>query len=273
MAWNKNGGDAPTKPVKPKAWKGLLAGSIVVAGALAAFVAMNLKWAAHPSETEGKPRGVARIGEAVADLDRIEQAPEAPEESAQAKSRRERAEKIRNMSVEERIDFLFEEAEKRPLNLEPSTNRVFATGTEQVLSWIFTTRLGDAPPPLPRISIHDEAHLAEILMNANEIKDTDSDRVADAKEMVMLAKAELKKFIKAGGDIEDFLEYYRGELVQAHNEWQESQRQAMQVLREEPELAADFISEVNGRLREKGIKPVMIPPKLLEMHGIELYEE
>ena len=125
------------------------------------------------------------------------------------------------------------------------------------------------PPPLPRISIRDEAHMAEILTAKNPAFETDSERAKEAKAMVELAKKELVKFIEEGGSVGEFFEFYRGELVQAHNEWQASQKSVMKVIREEPELAAEYIKEVNSRLGEKGIRPVRIPPKLKEQLGIE----
>lgn len=273
MSWNQAGGKgaevAPEKKARLGRW-------LATTGIMIAVLAGGAVYFLATPEIKAKLKkenGPAKIAEAQADLERQPQeVTEEPVESEADRMRRERAEKMSKMTVEERIDYIFDETAKRPINLEPATNRVFATGTEQVLSWIFTTRLGDAPPPLPEISIHDEAHLAEILMAANTINDDDSESAKDAKEMVMLAKEELKKFIKEGGYIEDFLEYYRGELVQAHNEWRESQRQVMEVMREEPELAADFVEEVNKRLHDKGIKPVSTPPQLLEKYGVELYE-
>ena len=166
------------------------------------------------------------------------------------------------------MQYLFEEAAKKPIDLTPSTNRIFKTGTEQVMSWIFTTELGAMPPPLPRIPIRDEAHMAEILMAKNPILEGDSEKAKEAKQMVELAKKELIKFIKEGGSVDEFFEYYRGELVQAHNEWKESQKSVLQVVREEPDLAADYIREVNDRLSAKGIRPVKLPPKLKEQLGI-----
>ena len=181
----------------------------------------------------------------------------------------ERAAKLKAMTPEERWNFLFEEARNKPLDLTPSTNQVFKTGTEQMMAWIFTTELGGMPPPLPMISIHDEAHMAQILTAKNPALEGDSEKAKEAKAMVELAKKELIKFIKEGGSVDEFFEYYRGELVQAHNEWQDSQKSVMKVIREEPEIAADYIREVNARLNEKGIRSVKIPPKLLEQLGIE----
>jgi hypothetical protein len=56
--------------------------------------------------------------------------------------------------------------------------------------------------------------------------------------------------------------------VQAHNEWKECQKSVLQVVREEPDLAAEYITEINNRLSQKGIRPVKLPPKLKEQLGI-----
>lgn len=249
-------------------WKGPLAGAIVVAGALGAFLYVTRP----PEIPEEVVEESAPQKSAPKDATKVQKpvtpAPEKPLTPAE-KARRERAQKLRKMSPEERIDFLFDEAAKKPIDLTAPTNRIFATGTEQVMSWIFTRRLGDIPPPLPAISIRDEAHLAEIIMNQNVVREGDSEQVAEAKEMVQLAKEELKKYIKEGGNIQDFLEYYRGKLVEAHEEWSASQRSVMKVLREEPEIALDYLDEVNARLEEKGIKPVTIPKRLLQRMGLE----
>ena len=197
--------------------------------------------------------------------------PQAPVEEVSKvdKEKAERIAKLRAMTPEERMQYLFEEAAKKPIDLTPSTNRLFKTGTEQVMSWIFTTELGAMPPPLPRIPIRDEAHMAEILMAKNPIFEGDSEKAKEAKQMVELAKKELIKYIKEGGTVDSFLEYYRGELMQAHNEWKECQKSVLQVVRDEPDLAADYIAEINNRLSQKSIRPVKLPPKLKEQLGIE----
>ncbi len=249
-------------------WKGPIAGAIVVAGALGVFLYVTRPLEIPEEAVEESPVRKTAPKRAGQPAKTEKAAPEKPLTPAE-KARRERALKLRKMSPEERIDFLFDEAAKKPIDLTAPTNRVFATGTEQVMSWIFTRKLGDMPPPLPAISIRDEAHLAEIIMNQNVVQEGDSAQVAEAKEMVQLAKEELKKYIKEGGNIQDFLEYYRGKLVEAHDEWSASQRSVMKVLREEPEIALDYLDEVNARLEEKGIKPVTIPKRLLQKMGLE----
>ncbi len=250
----------------PSKVRGIVAGLVVSIGVGVAVLLMM------PKEKLPVARPENPVKKAVEAVDAPKPAPAPKAEDEKPKVDPEKAAriaKLKAMTPAERMEFLFQEAAAKPIDLTPSTNRVFKTGTEQVMSWIFTTELGAMPPPLPRISIRDEAHMAEILTAKNPAFETDSERAKEAKAMVELAKKELVKFIEEGGSVGEFFEFYRGELVQAHNEWQASQKSVMKVIREEPELAAEYIKEVNSRLGEKGIRPVRIPPKLKEQLGIE----
>lgn len=256
------------KPKRPRAVaprgakRGLLAGAIVVAGALAAL------WLLSPSgaEPDGKPAGprAPRAAPPVAPAKQAAAPEEASAETPDERAKRERKEMLEAMAPDERREFIRNEMLEKPLDLTPSSNRVFKTGTEQVLSWIFTTDVGDMPPPLPKISIRDEAHIMEILDNHVAADEGDSERVKDAKDTVALAKEELRRFVDGGGKVQDFLEYWRGKLVLAHQERMECQRQVIAVAREEPEIALEYLEEINRRLDEKGIKRVKLPDKLME---------
>ena len=140
------------------------------------------------------------------------------------------------------------------------------------MGWIFNTVPGDMPPILPQIPIFEEAHLTEILFNKNEIKDDDDERIVELKENVALAKKEMIKFIKEGGMPDEFLEYYRNILVDAHREFQSSQQEVFKMVKEDPEGAAAYLEMVNERLSQKGIKHVKIPPKMAEKFGVILDE-
>lgn len=271
MAWNKP--NAASQPVKkseakaPSKVKGIVAGLVTVCalGGLCLWLFSGGDDKPAPSAKLQVPSTIKEVAPAAAPVYKEE-----PKVDDEAAKRRVRAEKLKKMTPDERWEFLLEEAKKKPLDLTPTTNQTFKTGTEQVMSWIFTTRLGNLPPPLPQTSMFDEAHLAEILIADNPILETDNEKQREAKEIVMEAKKELREYIKQGGDIDQFLEYYRGQLVQAHSEWQESQKSVMKVIREDPDIAGEYIKEVNERLAKKGIKPVMIPPPLAERVGIDL---
>lgn len=167
-------------------------------------------------------------------------------------------------ATEKRWEQLFKEAEKKHAAETPSQKRAFRTGTEQLMSWIFTTELGAMPPPLPKIPIHDEARMAEILTSPNPVLESDDDLARNAKESVQLVKKELVRFVEEGGAVNEFFEYYHGELVKAHNEWIDCQKSVIKVIREEPEIAHEYIDAVNKRLNDKGIRSVKIPPPMTE---------
>lgn len=276
MAWNGSDGAAKPQKVakksKPSAWRGLLAAIIVIGGAVGAYL-MFLGPATVGGAREkvkAKPAKIAEVTPEISDFTYEEEAPEEARDAAEDEAKRARREKLLAMTPGERIEFLFEEAEARPINLEPASNRVYATGTEQVLDWVFTTELGDMPPILPTIPMFEEAHLVEILVNKNKILETDDERAIDGKQTVELAKKELIKFITEGGDVHEFLEYYHDQLRQAHMERQEAQRSVFSLVREEPELAKEYLDAVNARLEEKGIKPVVIPQKMANRFGVDI---
>ena len=149
-----------------------------------------------------------------------------------------------------------------------SSNRLFRSGIEQVMGWIFTTEVGEMPPPLPRISDFDIVHLQEIFDSKNEVGKTDTQKQADVKNTVDFAKAELKKYLEKGGDPDEFLKYYHDQLKTAHQHRQIVQDQVMKVLQEEPERAEDFLRDANKGLAELGIKAVVIPERIKQRFGL-----
>ena len=270
MGWNGNNG-AETKPLarrqnekkpattSPSLVRGIVAGLIVVVAAALAIYLMTQQ-DAKPKEPAPNAPKVEKISDVAKSI------PSAPQKDPVIEERTRKVAKIKAMTPEQRLDFLYEEAKKKPLDLTPSTNKVFKTGVEQVMSWIFTTRLGDPPPPLPQLTIFDEVHLAEIIIADNPILETDSERVKDAKETVALAKKELVNFIKEGGDVEEFLTYYRDQLREAHNEYVKAQRKIINAYRdgEDPEVCRVYAEQINAELEEKGIKKFEVPQALID---------
>lgn len=171
------------------------------------------------------------------------------------------------VSDEKRLEDYEKSLAKSPLP-NTSSNRLFRSGIEQVMGWMFTTEVGDMPPPLPRIPDFDIVHLQEILDSKNEIGESDTEKQADTKETVDFAKAELKKYLEKGGDPDEFLKYYHDQLKTAHQHRQIVQNQVMKVLAEEPERAEEFLKEANKGLAEMGIKAVVIPERIRRRLGL-----
>ena len=273
MGWNGSGDKATQQrpratAKKPSPIRGVVAGVLVCVLAIGAYFVF-FAGSERPQKKEVVEKQSTKIKEvtpAPAPTNEVEEPQEDPAEAA----KRARREKLKAMTPDERLAFLFEEAKKREIPYDKATNQIFATGTEQVLSWVFTTEPGDIPPILPQIPMFDEAHMAEILISKNPPNEGDSEEVKAIKQTVEYAKEELIKYIKAGGEPQEFLKYYHDQLRQAHMEFQESRQAVFKMVREDPDLALDYCAKVNERLAQKGIKPVKIPKPLAERNGINL---
>ena len=275
MAWNRPSA-ANQQPAQksgskaPSAMRGVIAGAVVVVlGALCFFIfsGKETRQDAAPTQERGK---IKEVTPAAAPKYKEEPKKEEPKEDPE---RAKRKAMLAKMTPEERIEFRFKEMERKPYDLDSSKGKAYRNGLEQVMSWMFTVDLGDMPPVLPEISIQDEAHLVAILFSPNEITDKDSEEVARAKEAVEVAKKELIKYIKQGGDVHSFLEYYHNELKQAHDEFEFAHQKVKSMAREDPEIAVEYFNKVNAKLKERGIKTVK-PNKALmrlaEEQGVEL---
>jgi len=288
MAWNGSNGAEATAPSKgkaakapsagkPSAGRGALAGVLVVAAALGAWWFLNQRGGTPNAAGEEKTKPASTtITEVEPEIAPEQPDPAKVEEDREEQARRaaiaERHAKLMKMTPDERLDYLFEEAKKRPIPELSGTNRVFRTGLEQVMAWIFNCELGAQPPLLPQISMFDQAHLVDILIMDNPIKDTDSEEIKQTKENVQAAKKEFCEFIKQGGDPDEFLPYYHNQLVQAHNEFMTARKLIVDTIRNDPDIAPEFIKKVNDELVQKGIRPVTLPPQMLEKFGVQLLD-
>lgn len=150
------------------------------------------------------------------------------------------------------------------VEMEPSR---FNSAAESVLAELFTTELGDMPPPLPTISFRDEADLITHIDKMYEIEKDDSDRTKLHKETLNLVKKELDEFMRDGGDVNDFLQYYDSQLDQARELYLMSQQNVSKIVNDEElsrEETIEYIKAVNKQLSAKGIKPVRLNKPQLE---------
>jgi len=146
----------------------------------------------------------------------------------------------------------------------PATNppaRVFRTGTEQIISWIANSQLGNPPPPLPILPPGDD--IAAILNSDIILYDDDSEDIENAKVNVAYMKQLLKEYLAQGGKAQDFLSYYHTELWKAHTEWRESQLKLMELYKAgDLQGAREYAEQQSQVLHDKGIKPLVVPPAL-----------
>jgi hypothetical protein len=138
--------------------------------------------------------------------------------------------------------------------------RPFKSGTEQLMSLVFNTQLGDNPIPVPKIGKSE--NIQEILNTDISLYDDDPEKVERAKRNVALAKQLLKEYVEKGGNVDDFIKYYREELFKIHLEWKDSQKEFITLLKSGDLTAADaYLKKQNKDFQEKGIKPLNVPPQ------------
>ena len=258
MAWNrpngrmvetgKRGGQGKSR------LKGLVAGAIVVLGAgLAVWFLTNGE--ADPGTIQKRGRGaIADKGRKYRKLDEI----------SRVKPRKEYATKPK--SVEEALQRV-EEAQE-PMKFEPmpkadeskpKRKMLFRSGTEQVLSWLCHVNPGELPTPPPPIPDGEMEKLAEILISKNDIAEDDSPEAAEAKQMVDAAKKEMMKFIREGGDPDDFMQYVFREQTKAFESRNLVSEMYAEIVEEDPGMARDFAIKANEKLAEQGIVPIHVP--------------
>ena len=153
---------------------------------------------------------------------------------------------------------------------KPEENLPYRSSTEQSLLWIINCEPGDAPLPLIAIPRGELKRMAEILVDKCEEEEGDSEWTRQQRENLRIAKAEMAKYIKEGGDPQSFLQYYHDRLEEMHTERSIALDSVMKLLREggNDDIAGDYLSKVNKRLADKGIKPIVLSKKKMARHGL-----
>ena len=277
MGWNGSGqkGTAPAQPKvtpkKPSPIRGLVAGLVVVglaAGAYFVFFSGGEKSAPAPSTRHQAPSTIKEVTPAAAPkyAEKVEKA-EKPKKAEKPIWERPMPEGLdegqqqvwKNRCYYEKKLATDKRLQKFLANAKP-TKSTFNSGVDQVLDWIFSCKVGDGvPPPLPQMGEIERNHLDVLLDSVNEIKDDDSPEIAERKKMVDEVKKELKKYLDEGGKMQDFMQHYYNELVQARALKTETRVQIKKMIEENPNdpgAALEFTEKANALLENRGITPV-----------------
>ena len=150
-------------------------------------------------------------------------------------------------------------------------NSVHRTGFEQILLNIFSCEPGNMPRPLPSdIPEAEMKRLAEILISKDEIKDSDTENMRLAKDLLAKAKAAMVKFIKDGGEPEEFIVSYHEQLEHAFHERQKAVAFVGQLVREgeDPAVISKYVDKTNEKFAAQGIMEID-KPAVAEEQGDE----
>ena len=267
MSWNKPSSvpQPPPKKSAPSSLKrGLLAGLLVVAlGALGLYLFSSGE--ATSSSLQKKDRGLIKEVTPAA-------APKAKPEAV----------KKRVITPEEQRklcpgDEGWDPA-AHPFVLVPTNRReevvedkhpVVRNATEQILHWICSVQPGDAPALCPDLPAMELENLNRILDQPADYQYDESMDRLEAKRAIETARKELKDYVAKGGDPHEFFRYYHMQLMNMFHERSLAQQSVVNVIKEDPEIAREYVEKVNARLAEKGIKPVSLSPKMRKRLGMD----
>ena len=135
---------------------------------------------------------------------------------------------------------------------------VAKTTTEKALLALFSRRLGEMPPVLPRMSEQQRKDLMGVLISKNPPSDEDSEKTRLNKETLQKAKEAMCAYISEGGDPQTFFDHYRGELKNAFDARIQAQRMVSAAIKdgEDPAVVDELAEKLNKHLADKGIMPI-----------------
>lgn len=267
--WNRAKPVAEQKPKKSSMMShGLVAGLVVVIGAVGViFFLLSGGEKEGVKEDARKSRRIAEVTPAPAPKAR-EAKPEKPKDDP----RRPKTVPLEkwNALTSQQQAMMHKLGRKKIHEVVTNTSnsagpKTYENATEQVMLMVFGTELGEMPLPLPEIPERDMKRMTDILMSNNPITDKDSEEVKIDKEILAAAKAELRKFIKEGGEVKDFFAYYHHETEKAYQERKMANKMVFDAAKSgDEDLARKLHAELNKRFEEKGIKPLVFPENILK---------
>lgn len=272
MAWNRpqvdsRAKDSPrrTGTVRPAvAVRWLIAGVLVVAGIFAVWVFLG----GETSSPTTKKRARAKIPDAAKVIHNKQVAKDAVSET-----RKPITESVKPPANGQTPQFV---PPAPPVRTNEASrlramNSVHRTGFEQILLNIFSCEPGNMPRPLPSdIPEAEMKRLAEILISKDEIKDSDTENMMLAKDLLAKAKAAMVKFIKDGGEPEEFIVSYHEQLEHAFHERQKAMSFVGQLVREgeDPAVISKYVDKTNEKFAAQGIMEID-KPAVAEEQGDE----
>ena len=242
--WNRPSSTRPPVQKKPSALRGVVAGLVVVVLALA-----GAWYFLGDSLTSAEPK--AKKTKTIKDVKPAATIPQAKKE------------RVKPKSVDDALANISENAQPlkikpaaEPVNLRRYTNQVFNTGVEQLMSWVVSVVPGDMPFPMPEIADDDHNNLVGILISPNKVKESDDEHTVAVKGAVERMKKEMLKYLKEGGDPDEFLQYYNKELERMFSFRNDATDEYQNLKQEDPEMAEEFRKKVNEKLEAEGIRKV-----------------
>ena len=273
VGWNGSGQRGGSTPVKPKATakkpspvRGLVAGGLVIILAIIAYFVFFSASEKPQTEKADKERGLIKeVTPAAAPTNKVVEAKEKPKDPHAGM-------RLSSNGVWQPANRPYRAGRKYVHGVVTNRRNRFNNGVtrgavEQVMLQIFSRERGDMPLPLPDYLPEAEMkRLTEILIDKHEITEKDSEDVKISKEILNVAKSEMQKYIKEGGEPEDFLVYYHEELERSFYARKDAELYVQKLIRdgESADFISQFVDKTNEKLEAQNIKPINKPQEIEE---------
>ena len=272
MGWNgSGGGSTPVKPrvtaKKPSPIRGLVAGAVLIAAVIGAYFAFFAGSERPKTERIEKDRGrIKEVKPAPASKAAVEPVKKTEEKVARTK------EPDTNIVWVSKMRYIKKMANGDSVMVfvdnpdEPKPVPIFEVGLNNFLT-NFTTPGEDIPETPMEVSNEE---VMQALMEKIEIKDDDTEEVKFQKEAVMVLREELRKYIKDGSTVADFIrDVQRRQQMEAEHV-REARGMIMESLaKDDPAQARELYDAINKHMNEKGLPKVRIARKFLKMMEVE----
>lgn len=270
MAWNR--GESEKTRVsgytgsKRCGLKGALAGAVVVALSVAAFLALHKS---GESEVPSKGVGIAKGSKQITDFQAstnvsvnvatnvpVAESPKRTENGIEVVSSN-----VRTNSAGAVIEKLVLADGTKMMKVNPP-KPIFDNAVDQVIAMAISVKPGQSMPPLPNLDASLEEDFLKSLVSPIVINDSDSEEVKELKAKVKETKAYIVDEIKNGGSLLDVLKAHQEEMERISDNHLMA-IQEMQKVREEygDAAAKEFVREVNESFKVRGIPEIELNPK------------
>lgn len=266
--WNRSNSTPKPAPKKPSAFKGVLAGVLIVA-ALGAVC-----WFMFANEGTGAPK-VEKRRERV----KAEVRSDKPKETSQAAVSTTPGVKP---SAKDKVIAKAADAEApapavQPEPEKPKAKRVFDNSTDQVIAMVMTSsQNGASMPPLPGIGERDNKEFMKSLKKPIVINDDDPENIKAVKQLVQQTREEIVQLMEENPNMAftDILQEHR----KVHNENIDIKAQTTKELQKiidegDIEGAKKFRTTMNFALQQMGISEITTPITEEEKAEAEAAEE
>lgn len=137
------------------------------------------------------------------------------------------------------------------------TKPILKDPVNQLYFDVFARDLGDMPPMTPFLMEEDEVKAVMALNTKLLPEENDNEVTLFAKEVVNDVKDALNQYIKDGGTVNEFFDYYCHKLQSAFEFRQQAIISLNDIVKSEDlEAGMKYLEQVNAKLADEGIRPV-----------------